>query len=238
MSCPTVRTEILLSNSQFWSAAHTLKTLAEKYYHNDTGTAWPVGLKSMLNDGKHFVSMFLKICLIIVSTADALGLTPSNDWELAIKSLGACVWYLTDSLLDIQIMEMSQFLEYHPQDLRIKPVEHKIKSDLSSNMVLDSSTLKNLRIVGDDLSLVSKLNHCVTAMGKRFENNFIRFQRITKFNFRLLHQWVCSPSCVVGIIKERQDAISFLLRNQSVAQDIRAILHRLPDMERVFVKWV
>lgn len=40
------------------------------------------------------------------------------------------------------------------------------------------------------------------------------------------------------VIKERQDAITFFLNNQSLVQDIRATLNALPDMERLFSKYV
>ncbi|XP_077301291.1 DNA mismatch repair protein Msh6 isoform X2 [Arctopsyche grandis] len=200
MSCQSAKLETLKSQKQFWSETQTLKTMAEKYYQKDSGTMWPEGLKPMLSD------------------ADALGLTPSEKYSLAIRSLGACLWYLTDSLLDIQIMEMSNFVTFEPPDCVSTPIQVK-SDDLPNNMILDATTLMNLRIVGDDMSLLSKLDHCATPMGKR-----------------LLHQWVCSPSCNVDVIKERQDAISYLLSNQSIVQEMRATLNSLPDMERLFAK--
>lgn len=42
----------------------------------------------------------------------------------------------------------------------------------------------------------------------------------------------------MGVIKERQDAISYLLSNQSIVQEMRATLNSLPDMERLFAKYI
>lgn len=126
----------------------------------------------MLSDGNFLICIFnifherIGILLNYFLLADALGLTPSDDYTLAIRALGACIWYLTDSLLDIQIMEMSNFTKYDPPDINVKPA--KIDNRFPSNMVLDATTLSNLRIVGEDSSLISKLDHCATAMGKRY----------------------------------------------------------------------
>lgn len=64
-------------------------------------------------------------------------------------------------------MEMSQFDIYQPPESKMLPKINNTKSDLPSNMVLDASTIVNLKIIGEDLSLLSKLDHCVTPMGKR-----------------------------------------------------------------------
>ncbi|XP_034836109.1 probable DNA mismatch repair protein Msh6 isoform X1 [Maniola hyperantus] len=154
---------------------------------------------------------------------DALGLTPAQNCYLAIKALGGCVSYLTHCLLDIQILGMAQFEEYSPPDVlntTLTP-EDKVENQWrgGNTMVLDAITLRNLRIVQDEGCLYDKLNFCSTPMGKR-----------------LLYQWVCSPSCNLSVIKERQEAIKALFENQELCQDAKNILTTLPDLDRLLAK--
>lgn len=50
-------------------------------------------------------------------TADTLGLTAHDNYELAVRALGACTWYLKESFLDQQLLSMGRFEVYQPQDL-------------------------------------------------------------------------------------------------------------------------
>jgi hypothetical protein len=104
-------------------------------------------------------------------SGDALGLTPAAHCSLAIKALGGCVLYLTDCLLDIQILGMAQYTSYEPPDVLNKTLsqEPKVENQWEggTTMVLDAITLRNLRIVQDEGCLLEKLNFCSTAMGKR-----------------------------------------------------------------------
>ncbi|CAK1593977.1 unnamed protein product [Parnassius mnemosyne] len=188
-----------------WTPEKTLKILAEKYYKTNADGDWPAGLKMFLHEG------------------DALGLTPAANSYLAIKALGGCVAFLTDCLLDIQILDMAQFTSYSPPDVINRTLSPEVKAQNQwrggNIMVLDAITLRNLRIVQDEGCLYDKLNFCSTAMGKR-----------------LLYQWVCSPSCSLTAIKERQDAVKMLLENQELCQDVKNILTTLPDLERLLAK--
>ncbi|CAH2095409.1 unnamed protein product [Euphydryas editha] len=210
----TARTSKLLSThchnarreqTSMWTPEKTLKILAEKYYRTNVDGDWPEGLKPFLHEG------------------DALGLTPASNCYLAVKALGGCVSYLTDCLLDIQILGMSLFEEYSPPDVLNSTMllEDKVENEWKggNTMVLDAITLRNLRIVLDEGCLYDKLNYCSTPMGKR-----------------LLYQWVCSPSCNLAVIKERQEAIKTLFENQELCQDVRNILTALPDLERLLAK--
>lgn len=49
--------------------------------------------------------------------ADTLGLTAHDNYELAVRALGACTWYLKESFLDQQLLSMGRFEVYQPQDL-------------------------------------------------------------------------------------------------------------------------
>lgn len=187
--------EPLSNDTQFWGAGKTLRTLAEKYY-----TKWPETLKLMQDKDDH------------------LGLTPADNSCLALKALGGSIWYLTNCLLDQQVLAMSRYHLYTPPDeiQSAEQVQKKIElNNMNKHMVLDSITISNLRITGDDYSLLSTLDHCCTRFGKR-----------------LLHYWVCSPSCELELIKERQIAVSELLENSALLQEVRLLLGTLPDLER------
>ncbi|XP_004931420.2 probable DNA mismatch repair protein Msh6 isoform X1 [Bombyx mori] len=183
----------------------TLKTLAEKYYRTNEDGDWPEGIKEFLHQG------------------DSLGLTPAPNCELAIKALGGCVSYLTECLLDIQILGMSQFTSYAPPDVLNRKLSERHKVDNlwegGNTLVLDAITLRNLRIVQDEGCLYDRLNFCSTAMGKR-----------------LLYQWVCSPSANINVIKERQEAVKCLFDNQELCQNAKNVLTSLPDLERLLAK--
>ena len=73
--------------------------------------------------------------------------------------------------MDIQILGMSQFIEYTPPDVLNSTLlpEDKVENAWTggNTMVLDAITLRNLRIVQDEGCLYDKLNFCSTPMGKR-----------------------------------------------------------------------
>ncbi|XP_026761420.2 probable DNA mismatch repair protein Msh6 isoform X2 [Galleria mellonella] len=188
-----------------WQPEKTLKILAEKYYRTNADGDWPEGFKMFLHED------------------DALGLTPAFDYYLAIKALGGCVSYLMDCLLDIQILGMSQFTSYIPPDVLNETLSQENKGENrwegGSTMVLDSITLRNLRIVQDTGCLYDKLNFCSTPMGKRW-----------------LYQWVCAPSSNIVVIKERQEAVKELFEDQELCQDAKNILTTFPDLERLLAK--
>lgn len=68
-------------------------------------------------------------------------------------------------------------------------------------------------------TLLEKLDHCCTFTGKR-----------------LLRQWLCSPLCSIAAIISRQDAISELMERGEKVQEVRNILKRIPDVERLLGK--
>jgi DNA mismatch repair ATPase MutS len=47
---------------------------------------------------------------------------------------------------------------------------------------------------------------------------------------------VCAPSCVVSVIKERQEAVRCLYEDQELSQEVKNILTTLPDLERLLAK--
>ena len=89
-----VKREALTAGTQLWTGEKTLKYLAETVYGGSSseGSKWPATLRTMLDE------------------TDSLGLTPKESYQLAMKALGGCVWYLQRCLLDQQVLYSIQFV--------------------------------------------------------------------------------------------------------------------------------
>ncbi|RZF36981.1 hypothetical protein LSTR_LSTR004669 [Laodelphax striatellus] len=191
----------LLPDSEFWSSGKTLVHLADNNYFDDN--SMPESLKHFLADD------------------DSLGLTASDEGELAVRSLGAVTWYLKRCQLDHQLLSMKKFSVYTPVDCEN---DDKISSNSQSNarhMVLDAVTLKNLHILENSIggiegTLLHKLDNCSTPFGKR-----------------LLYNWICSPLNTIASVIGRQNAIQLLMDNSQLMQEVRPLLAKLPDLERL-----
>ena len=126
------------------------------------------------------------------------------DHEFALCSAGSLLTYLHET----QKQSLS-FLK--------KPKIFKI----SSNMVLDSSTIKNLELLKNVRgemrgSLLSVLDRTSNAMGGR-----------------LLKQWITHPLKNVLEIKERQFAVKQLFDNVVLCTDVGDLLSEIFDIERL-----
>lgn len=91
----------------------------------------------------------------------------------------------------------------------------------SEFMVLDSITLRNLEIIqgirGEGgSSLLSVLDHTKTPMGRR-----------------LLHKWLLLPLISVNKIKQRYEGIDEIVKKTLMRYDLRSILMRVRDIERL-----
>ncbi|SPP75998.1 probable DNA mismatch repair protein Msh6 [Drosophila guanche] len=193
-----LREQLPSNGAHVCSAEKTLKLLAERYYAgNGSNDNWPLVLRTMQSDLDH------------------LGLTPSNSYKLALKALGQCIFFIKKCLLEPKVLPMARYQLYVPPD-QLAEAKPAVASNLRRlHMVLDSTTLSNLRIIGEEHTLQSTLDHCCTKFGKR-----------------LLHHWLCAPSCDEEVIKERQASIGELLRLPSELQEMRAMLAPMPDFER------
>ncbi|KAH8404512.1 hypothetical protein KR222_009654 [Zaprionus bogoriensis] len=197
-----LREQLPGSGAQLCSAEKTLKLLAENYYAGDAGQDnWPLVLRGMQCDTDH------------------LGLTPAAGCKLALKALGQCIHYIAKCKLEPKVLPMARYQLYIPPDEQ-QQQQDKLPATLAStmrrsHMVLDATTLSNLRIIGEEHSLLATLDQCCTKFGKR-----------------LLHHWLCAPSCDLAVIGERQQAIAELLRRPEELQQLRALLAPLPDFER------
>ncbi|XP_016969087.2 LOW QUALITY PROTEIN: probable DNA mismatch repair protein Msh6 [Drosophila rhopaloa] len=186
------------NGSQACNAEKTLKLLAERYYAgNGSDDNWPLVLRTMQSDSDH------------------LGLTPNDNYKLALKALGQCIFFIHKCKLEPKVLPMARYQLYVPPDQLADAKPAAASTLRRSHMVLDATTLSNLRIIGEDHTLLSSLDHCCTKFGKR-----------------LLHHWLCAPSCDVVVIKERQEAIGELIRMPSELQEMRALLGPMPDFER------
>ncbi|XP_034233656.1 DNA mismatch repair protein Msh6-like [Thrips palmi] len=197
--------ETLAPELEFWSASKTLTKLAEGNYFNEEGQSheWPEALKMFISD------------------VDSLGLSPAEEYQLAVRSLGAITWYLSCCHLDQQLLSMQRFENYLPVD---SSKGAKLPGLSGRHMILDGVTLKNLDVLknkagGLEGTLLNSLDQCCTPFGRR-----------------LLHQWICAPLTYTSGILSRQVAISELLKNSHIMEDARGLLAQLPDLERLLSK--
>uniref|UniRef100_A0A1Y1KHQ2 DNA mismatch repair protein n=1 Tax=Photinus pyralis TaxID=7054 RepID=A0A1Y1KHQ2_PHOPY len=189
----SVKRDVLTSGTQFLSPEKTIDLLMKECYFRDKNNdfEWPTVLAEFVD-----------------------GHLPKLGCELALKALGACVWYLKDSELDIKVLSMKKFHIYKPADQTSDKA-----LDRQAFMILDFITIENLNLLGEKGTLQKTLDYCETSFGKR-----------------LLQQWICRPLCQEHKIQERQNAIHQLCENDEVRQAVRAIFRKLPDLERLVSK--
>ncbi|XP_028676496.1 DNA mismatch repair protein Msh6 [Erpetoichthys calabaricus] len=208
--------EGLSPGSQFWEASKTLKVLAEEDYFKESTKVngeceggLPPTLKGM------------------VSESDTLGLTPKEGYELALSAMGACVFYLKKCLVDQELLSMANFEEYIPVDVEMdkSPTSMSFFAKTRQRVVLDGVTLSNLEILQNvttgtmEGTLLEKLDSCCTPFGKR-----------------LLKQWLCAPLCNTFSIGDRLNAVEDLMAVPDKMSEIRDLLKKLPDLERLLSK--
>lgn len=178
----------------------------------------------MIREGKYFEDHKTKKVVypeILTMMTDCLD-TPKPEYELAIRSLGAVVFYLQQCLIDEELLTLKLFEEYCPADLQVSSPRAK-DNPLPSHMILDSSSLENLNILSSEEgykgSLLSLLNFCRT-----------------KFGVRLLRYWICAPLTSIDAINARLDAIEDLKKLGSGGDKFEILdkfLSSLPDLEKM-----
>jgi len=206
-SLPGVRKEALKLGTEFWDSSKTLKVLAEgEYFKTDEKFSWPDPIANLLDQ------------------SDSLGLTASGEGELTISALGAIVWYLSNGFLDQQLLSQKKFAEYKPMDMVTKTISSNPGAPTGKYMVLDGITVRNLELLvnnttgGTEGTLLARIDTCNTAMGKR-----------------TLRHWVVSPLLQKSGVVARQGAVKELISFSSI-QDVKMILKKLPDLERLLSK--
>jgi len=206
-SLPGVRKEALKLGNEFWDASKTLKVLAEgDYFKTEEKFSWPETINKFLDQ------------------SDSLGLTASSHGELTISALGAVVWYLSNGFLDQQLLSQKKFEEYRPMDMATKDISSDPSGPTGKYMVLDGITVRNLELLvnnttgGTEGTLLARIDTCSTAMGKR-----------------ALRHWVVSPLLQKAGIVARQGAVRELIGFSNM-QEVKMILKKLPDLERLLSK--
>ena len=93
------------------------------------------------------------------------------------------------------------------------------------HVVLDSKALNNLEIFentfdrGSAGTLFEILNHTCSAFGAR-----------------LLREWLCAPPRRIEDIEARQQSVAALMEHGEVRDELRPVLKKLPDLERLLAR--
>ncbi|TAQ84034.1 hypothetical protein B7494_g7644 [Chlorociboria aeruginascens] len=136
-------------------------------------------------------------------------LQDARDNDLLMSAFGALVGYLRTLKLERNLLTQGNFTRYNP-------------IQKGTTLVLDGQTLINLEVFannfdgGQDGTLFTLLNRCVTPFGKR-----------------MFRQWVCHPLADADRINERLDAVDMLNADPSVSDQFTSSMTRMPDLERL-----
>jgi DNA mismatch repair protein MSH6 len=136
-------------------------------------------------------------------------LNDSKEKELMMSAFGALVQYLRTLMLERSLLTQGNFSWYDP-------------IQKATTLVLDGQTLINLEIFantfdgGQEGTLFTLLNRCVTPFGKR-----------------MFRQWVCHPLADPKKINERLDAVDSLNADRSMREQFTSQMTRMPDLERL-----
>lgn len=136
-------------------------------------------------------------------------LQEAREKDLLISALGALVHYLRTLKLERDLLTQGNFSWYNP-------------IQKNTTLVLDGQTLINLEIFantfdgGQEGTLFTLLNRCVTPFGKR-----------------MFRQWVCHPLADARRINERLDAVDMINGDRSISDQFIASMTRMPDLERL-----
>ena len=136
-------------------------------------------------------------------------LNDSKEKELMMSAFGALVQYLRTLMLERSLLTQGNFTWYDP-------------IQKATTLVLDGQTLINLEIFantfdgGQEGTLFTLLNRCVTPFGKR-----------------MFRQWVCHPLADPKKINERLDAVDSLNADRTMSEQFTSQMTRMPDLERL-----
>jgi DNA mismatch repair protein MSH6 len=133
----------------------------------------------------------------------------AREKDLVMSALGALVQYLRTLKLERNLLTQGNFASYSP-------------IQKGTTLVLDGQTLINLEVFansfdgGQDGTLFTLLNRCVTPFGRR-----------------MFRQWVCHPLADAKRINERLDAVEMLNADRTLSDQFIASMTRMPDLERL-----
>ncbi|VDM49405.1 unnamed protein product [Toxocara canis] len=236
--------EALVPKKEFPDAESAVKMLTSKLYFGEVVREWPQTVRSLLVD------------------ADALDAKCAPEFNECMAALGAVLWYLKRSLIDVDMVTMRTFERYIPPCLLGHPASQNdsIEGMQSGEgywrhrrLVLDGVSLYNLNIVppldgvrrsgmrdsiSSKYSLYNTINKCITPFARKRSLLMYRLQ-FDYLGKRVLRQWVCAPSCDGDVLRARQDAIQWLMSPTAKLFTDKAteVLRKMPDLERLLQKY-
>ncbi|KAI5699282.1 hypothetical protein M8J75_000456 [Diaphorina citri] len=147
----------------------------------------------------------------------------SNTSRLDLKCFGIIYGFLKRCLINEQLVTLGKFKRYIPVDQETSNSQSGEDSQYQypKYMILDSTALANLHVLTNsdnttEGTLIEQLDHCVTSFGKR-----------------MLRAQLVKPLTNLDAIKQRQDAISVLLDQKHITEQMRAKMKDLRDLERM-----
>ena len=124
----------------------------------------------------------------------------------AISSAGVILHYLYENKHD-----------------KINHINKISRIDKNEYVWIDRFSIKNLELLGtiqgSGYSLVEVIDKTQTPMGGR-----------------MLKQWVLMPLLNIQRIKERQETVSYFIKNQSLSEEVTELLAQVGDLERLISK--
>jgi DNA mismatch repair protein MutS len=129
-----------------------------------------------------------------------------EELSSAISSAGVILHYLYENKHD-----------------RINHINKISRIDKNEYVWIDRFSIKNLELLGtiqgSGSSLVEVIDKTQTPMGGR-----------------MLKKWVLMPLLNIQRIKERQETVSYFIKNQSLSEEISELLAQVGDLERLISK--
>lgn len=168
---------------------------------------------------------FLHLVVPLVSSQDPVLFTQSHAEDLLVRQLdvddpGAlpCAGYPVGTVAAGAALAYAQKTQFD----ELSHIRALNRSDLSSHLVLDAVTLRNLEVLQnirdrtEEGTLVATIDMTLTPMGRR-----------------LLRRRIAAPLLIPDDINRRLDAVSFFIGRTGLRHDIRTFIHRFPDLERI-----
>ncbi|ETV71121.1 hypothetical protein H257_13519 [Aphanomyces astaci] len=188
----------LKAGTEMWDATKTVRELKAAGYF----AVWPDALTKWMDEN------------------DPSSVVVHTNGFLAMSALGGCVWNLRRSLIDQELLSLSQFQTYTPPDAASDVSSSKPTLLSQQYVVLDGHTIHNLELLRNNYngqrtgSLLAQLDQTVTNFGKR-----------------LFEEWLLKPLCGVNAINARLDAVEELVPQHSLVVELRTVLKTMPDLE-------
>jgi DNA mismatch repair protein MutS len=138
-----------------------------------------------------------------VTTLEGFGI--SDDQDELVSPAGAIIEYLN---------ETQKTALGHIQTL--KKINSKDFLQIDPVSLRSLEVLRTIRAESAKGSLLESLDETITGMGGR-----------------MLKNWLCMPLCDLGAIELRQDALEEAVNSPNILADIRKILSKIADTERI-----